>query len=113
MFESSKYLHKRLYITHSSILEKQGSTDIALLLSTLNIDVTFVTFKSPENILFPKDKLNRYCKGSQSSPKQLLISLKLISSCPGHLFVFAEKKVSFNSVTIIHAVAIVDLDSGK
>ena len=59
-----------------------------------------------------KDKLNRYCKGSQSSPKQLLTTLKLISSCTGHLFVFIEKKVSFNSITVIGPVGIVELDSG-
>ena len=118
MFESSKCFYKQLYIKRSIILEKQGSTDIGLqllsfvLLAALNIGVTFAIFKLSGNILFSKDKLNRYCKGSQSPPKQLLVTLKLISSCPEHLFVFIEKKSSFNSLTIIAAVGRVELDFG-
>ena len=82
------------------------------MLPALNIGVTFASFKSFGNIPFSKDKLNRYCKGSQSSPKQLLVTMKLISSCPGHLFVFIEKKASFNSLSIICPVGIVKLDFG-
>ena len=66
VFELSKYLHKQLYITCSSILETQGSTDIGLkLLSSilspaLNTGTTFAIFKSLRNILYSKDKINRY-----------------------------------------------------
>ena len=83
------------------------------MLPALNIGVPFAVFKSFVNIPFLKDKLNRYCRGSQSSQKQLLVTLKLISSCPGHVFVFNEKKASFNSLTIIGPAGIVELDFGR
>ena len=82
------------------------------MLPALNIGVTFAVFKSFGNIPFSKGNLSRYCKGSQSSPKQLLVTLKLISSCPGHLFAVIEKKASFNSLTIIAPVDIAELDFG-
>ena len=63
----------------------------------LNNSVTFGILKLSGNTLFSKDKLNGYFKGSQSLPKQLLIALNLMSSPPGHLFVFIEKKTfSYN-----------------
>ena len=118
MFESSKYLYKRLYITRSSILEEQGTTDIGpqLMSSVLSLDLntvgTFAIFMSSRNILFLNNKVKRYCKGSLSLPKQLVITLKLISSYPGHLFVFIEKKLYFNSLTIIGLVGIIVSDFG-
>ena len=82
------------------------------MLPALNNGVTFAIFKSLGNIPFLKDKLNKYCKGSQSSPKHFLVTLKLISLCPGNLFVFIEKKASFNSLTIIGSASTVELDFG-
>ena len=114
MFQSSKYLYKQFYMTRSSTLEKRGRTDIGLITELLSKAVytviNFGIFKSCRNIFFSKDQLNRYCKDSQSSPKRLLITLKLISSCPEHLFVFTQKKVFFNLLTLIGLVGIVVLD---
>ena len=80
MFESSKYLYKQLYIMRSSILEKQGRTDIGLklqcsvlLLPVLNTGVTFAIFKSSKSILLSKYNLNRYCKFTQSSLSNSLL----------------------------------------
>ena len=49
--------------------------------------------------IFPlsSDRLNKCYKGSLIFPKHFLTTLKLISSYPGLLLVFNEKKASFNS----------------
>ena len=76
----------------------------------LNTGITFAIFKFSGNILFSKDKVKRYGKGSQSLLKQLLITLELISSCPGYLFAFIEKKKFSNSLTLIDPIGTIVLD---
>ena len=44
-----------------------------------------------------EDNLKIFNKGLLKDPKQLLITLKLISSWPGLLFACKEKNASFNS----------------
>ena len=68
---------------------------ISAVFSVLN---TIAIIIRPGNIPLSNDKSNKYLRGPQSSPKQCLITLKFISSAPGLLFVFREKrKLSFNS----------------
>ena len=79
-------IEKFLYIKVSSILEKQGKTEIGQQLSksflspSLKIEVTFAVFKSSEKTLSPKDNLKICSKVLLTDPKQFLITLKLVSS---------------------------------
>ena len=91
-------MYRRLYITSSRIFEKQGRTKIGrqLLISAassiLNIGDTIAIFIRSGNIPLCSDKSNKYLRGPQSSPKKCSITLKFISSAPGLLFVFKEKR---------------------
>ena len=58
----------------------------------LNIGDTIAIFIRSGNTPLCSDKSNKYLRGPQSSPKQCLITLKFISSAPGLLFVFGEKR---------------------
>ena len=58
----------------------------------LNTGNTIATFIRSGNTPLCSDKSNKYLRGPQSSPKQCLITLKFISSAPGFLFVFREKR---------------------
>ena len=58
----------------------------------LNIGDTIAIFIRSGNTPLCGDKSNEYLRGPQSSPKQCLITLKFISSAPGLLFVFREKR---------------------
>ena len=49
-----------------------------------------------------KDKLKTYLRITLNSPKQFLITLKEISAAPVLLFIFREKKGSFNSFMVRH-----------
>ena len=70
---------------------------ISAVSPVLNIGDTIAIFIRSGNNSLCGDKSNKYLRGPQSSPKQCLITLKFISSAPGLLFVFREKKASFNS----------------
>ena len=77
---------------------KQGRTEIGreLLISAvspvLNIGDTIAIFIRSGNTPLCSDKSNKYLRGPQSSPKQCLVTLKFISSAPGLLLVFREKR---------------------
>ena len=94
-------MHRRLYITHSRIFEKQGKTGVGqkLLISAvsdLNTGDTIAIFNRFGNTSLSSDESNKYLRGPQSSPKQCLVTWNFISSELGLLFVFREKKASFN-----------------
>ena len=67
----------------------------------LNIGDTIAIFIRSGNTPLCSDKSNKYLRGPQSSPKQCLITLKFISSAPGLLFVFREKKESYLSIHLL------------
>ena len=70
---------------------------IPIVSPVLNAGDTIVIFSRSGNTPPCSDESNKYLRGPQSSPKQCLITLKFISSAPELLFVFREKKASFNS----------------
>ena len=59
--------------------------------------ITLAIFIFSGKVPFSSDRLNKCFRGSLISPKHLLTTLKFISSYPGLLLVFNEKKASFNS----------------
>ena len=59
---------------------------------------TLAIFVFSGKILFSGDRLSKCFRGSMVSPKHFLTILKFISSYPGLLFVFNEKKASFKVV---------------
>ena len=63
----------------------------------LKNDVSSVFFLFSGKTPFSSDKLNKCFRGSLIIPKHLLTTLKFILLYPGMLFVFNEKKASFNS----------------
>ena len=62
----------------------------------LNTGDTIVIFVRSGTTPRCSDESNKYSRGPESFSKQCLIILKFISSAPGLLFVFREKKASFN-----------------
>ena len=68
------------------------------MLSALYIGVTFAIFRSSGKIPLTIDRLNKYFKGSYNSPKHFFMTLKLLPSWYGLLFILSEKKASFNSL---------------
>ena len=65
---------------------------ISAVSPVLNTGDTIAIFIGSANTPLCNNKSNRYLRGPQSSPKQCLITLKFISSAPGLLFVFREKR---------------------
>ena len=63
----------------------------------LKSGITLANFIFTRKILFSIDRLNKCFRDSLISPKHFLATLKFISSYPGLLLVFHEKKASFNS----------------
>ena len=74
---------------------------ISAVLPVLNTGNTIAIIIRPGNTPLCSDKSNKYLRGPQSSPKQCLITLKFISSAPGLLFVFREKKESYLSIHLL------------
>ena len=68
----------------------------------MNTGVTFANFRGSLNTPVCKDKLKTYLRITLNSPKQFLITLKEISAAPVLLFIFREKKGSFNSFMVRH-----------
>ena len=62
----------------------------------MKVGVTLRNFIFSGKIPFYSDRLNKYFRGSLISPKHFLKTLTFILSYPGFLFVFNEKKASFN-----------------
>ena len=65
---------------------------ISAVSPVLNIGDTIAIFIRSGNTPLCSDKSNKYLRGPQSSPKQCLVTLKFISSAPGLLLVFREKR---------------------
>ena len=63
----------------------------------LKSGITLAIFIFSGRISFSSDRLNKCFRGSLISPKHFLATSKFISSYPGLLLVFNEKKASFNS----------------
>ena len=68
----------------------------------MNTGVNFAIFRGSGNIPVCMDKLKTYLSILRNSLKQFLITLKDISSAPVLLFIFREKKTSFNSFMVRH-----------
>ena len=62
----------------------------------LKSGITLAIFIVSGKIPFSSDRLNKCFRGSLLSPKHFLTTLKFLSSYPGLLLVFNEKKASFN-----------------
>ena len=68
-----------------------------IFITSIKNRVTLAVFKSSGKITYSKDSLKICSKGLLKDSKQLLTTLKLISSILGLLFVSREKNASFNS----------------
>ena len=92
-FENQTVIHDTL-----ETVQKQERKEIGLKLlilvgpSPLESGVTLAIFKASGKTPFSNPFLNRYLRGSFNSLKQFLITLGLILSKPGLLFVFRDKK---------------------